>query len=117
MTEDGDEFVGKAGFSGIHRHPGQTSCLEGDFPELMKRAKDDETAILYGPNFREFMVPILDGGSSALRIRFDPWTGRELPSSLRDQLFATLEDMGIKADIANIPEAFSDERWWMERKL
>ncbi|HEY2035227.1 MAG TPA: hypothetical protein VGH02_16215 [Rhizomicrobium sp.] len=117
MTEDEEEFIDKMSFSGIHQHSEQNSCLESEFPELLKFAKDDETAILYWPNFREFMLPILDGGGSAQRIHFDPWTGRELPSPLRDELFKMLESMGIEADIFSIPDEFSDERWWIERKL
>ena len=93
------------------------SVLEAEFPELFERVRDDETAITYSPSTREFGVPVLDGGCSCIGIRFDPWTGRKLPDSLRDRLCDELEAMGLDFFSEERPEAFRSEAWWLERGL
>ena len=40
-----------------------------------------ENNIIYIPKFREFAIPVLDGGSSFIEIGFCPWWGCKLPSS------------------------------------
>jgi hypothetical protein len=93
------------------------SALEGDFPELFERVRDDETAVTYSPASRRFGIPVLDGGGSTITIAFDPWTGRKLPDSLHDRLCDELEALGLEYFSDEKPEAFKSETWWLERGL
>ncbi len=93
------------------------SVLTAQFPELFERAADDETAIAYFPRSREFGIPVLDGGGSVIVIAFCPWTGKSLPSSLRERLCDALESLGFDLFSENAPDEFKSERWWIELGL
>lgn len=73
----------------------------------------DEIPIIYVPEFREFGIRVLDGGSSFIELLFCPWCGQRLPESLRDRWFDELERRGIDPATEEIPSEFSDERWYM----
>ena len=45
---------------------------------------DEGVAIHYYPKFREYGIPVLDGGSSYITMDFCPWCGTKLPISTRD---------------------------------
>lgn len=47
------------------------------------RAAIKEDAVCYWPEFREYLIPIPDGGSSGLVLTFCPWCGETLPRSKR----------------------------------
>ena len=70
-------------------------------------------AVNFAAKFREWGVPIPDGGSSFLVLKFCPWCGIELPSSLRDKWFDRAEEMGINPPYENMPIEFQSELWWM----
>jgi hypothetical protein len=72
----------------------------------------DETSILYVPKFREYGLPVSDGGSSFVCIRFCPWCGARLPASLRDQWFDALEKLGLDPYGEDFPEEFISDSWW-----
>jgi len=74
----------------------------------------DETAVVYIPKFREYGLPILDGGTSFIAIVFCPWCGARLPDSLRNEWFDALEKHGLDPDGGDIPEKFVTDRWWKE---
>ena len=69
-------------------------------------------ALAYIPKFREWGVPIPDGGSSYLVLTYCPWCGVRLPSSLRDEWFTQLSAIGVGQPFDNVPEEFTDDRWW-----
>lgn len=77
---------------------------------------DTETAIVYLNKFREYGVPVLDGGSSFICIEFCPWCGKKLPASLRDEWFALLEKRAIDPDDLKIPAEYLTDRWWKDPK-
>lgn len=56
---------------------------------------DFDQVIRYVPYFREFGIPINDGGSSYSRINHCPWCGQKLPDSLRDEWFDYIESQGF----------------------
>jgi hypothetical protein len=96
------------------------STLREAYPELLDRCGDDETAILYWPWFREFLIPILDGGPAAVVIDYDPFSGSRLPGSLRDAWFDNLDAvLGREASLFgdDIPQDFRGEAWWIARGL
>jgi hypothetical protein len=55
---------------------------------------EDNIAIKYSSVVREYCIPVLDGGSSGIILRFCPWCGNKLPTSLREKWFGTLESLG-----------------------
>ncbi|GFO83191.1 MAG: hypothetical protein A49_28180 [Methyloceanibacter sp.] len=56
-------------------------------------------------------------------MRFDPWTGKELPSSVRDAFFEEAEkilghEVGVLDDeLDTLPGAYQGETWWVEKGL
>ena len=90
-----------------------------DFPrttccEMMSIHLREET-IFYSPIFREYGIPVHDGGTSFILIEYCPWCGKELPSSCRDRWFDILEELGVDScDDENIPEAMKSDAWWKE---
>jgi len=51
--------------------------------EMKEHVEDEDRIILYWSKFREYLIPIHDGGSSGIVILFCPWCGKKLPPSLR----------------------------------
>lgn len=87
--------------------------------EEMFMMVEEEKSIVYLPQYREYGVPILDGGSSILVMNFCPWCGRKLPASLREEFYAILEAAnidycGMSDNDDRLPEAMRSSRWWEE---
>lgn len=100
---------------------GADSVLAKDYPELFKRVCDDETAIVYYPKFREFGLPVLDGGPSVIVFSHDPFSGKALPKSLADEWFDAVEKL-LGRPYAGfvetpVPDEFTSEAWWIARGL
>jgi hypothetical protein len=97
------------------------SVLAKDFPELFERVNDDETAVVYSPSLREFGITVLDGGPSVITVTHDPFSGKALPSALRDEWFATVEKLLGRPYAGSletpVPVEFDTEAWWIERGL
>jgi hypothetical protein len=84
--------------------------------EMMGRnLREGETAIRYYPKFREYSIPVLDGGDSSIQISFCPWCGHSLPPSLRQEWFGLLEARGLEAGDPAIPDDLSSDDWWRRR--
>jgi hypothetical protein len=49
--------------------------------------KNEDHIVDFIPKFREYGIPVHDGGSSHIQIGFCPWCGAKLPSSLREAWF------------------------------
>ncbi len=72
-----------------------------------------EVAVSYIPKFREYGIWILDGGTSKQDIHHCPWCGKKLPSSLRDEWFDKLDELGFEEpDDPGVPDAMRSEAWW-----
>ncbi|MDD3022185.1 MAG: hypothetical protein PHX61_14600 [Alphaproteobacteria bacterium] len=85
----------------------KTACCE--MMEIHLR----ERTIEYIPKFREYGIPVLDGGSSFIIITFCPWCGHKLPSSLREKWFELMDEMGIDYDdIEKMPKRMQSDEWW-----
>ena len=82
----------------------------------MQMMIDEEKSIVFIPEFREYGVPIRDGGSSFLQMEYCPWCGKKLPGSLREEFFRILERSGITYPCPKdkLPEAMRSEQWWLE---
>lgn len=59
--------------------------------KMTTAVKSDEIPIVYWPQFREFGIRVLDGGSSLIVLNTCPWCGQRLPESLRDKWFEKAE--------------------------
>ena len=80
--------------------------------------KDEDELVDYIPKFREYGVPVHDGGQSHIVIRFCPWCGTKLPLSLRDEWFAELEGLGHADSIFDgCPVEFETDEWWKAKGL
>ena len=75
----------------------------------------EDRIICYWEKFREYGIPVHDGGSSMICIQYCPWCGKELPPSLRDEWFDRLERLGIK-DPSRAPSEMQNGTWWKSRK-
>lgn len=65
-----------------------------------------DVPITCGDRFREFGLRILAGGASFLVLAFCPFCGARLPSSMRDQWFDRLEELGLEPE-DDLPDALS----------
>lgn len=98
------------------------SQLYGQFPELLRWACDPQLPISYSPSFREFGVNVFDGGPATQGFSHDPFSGRALPSSVRDAWFKTVEtllgrEVGILDELPDLPAELDGEEWWIKRGL
>ena len=94
-----------------------------EYPDLLWAACDPQQPVIYSPVFREFGMPVFDGGPAMTMLRYDPWTGKELPRSTRDAFFAEAEnilghDVGVlDQELEMLPPAYQSEAWWIEKGL
>lgn len=99
------------------------SALFDAYPDLLWAACDPQQPIVYSPVFREFGMPVFDGGPAMTTLRFDPWTGKELPTSVRDAFFEEAEkilghEVGVlDEELDTLPDAYQNETWWIEKGL
>ncbi|MFG2818157.1 DUF6980 family protein [Kitasatospora sp. NPDC048365] len=70
-----------------------------------------DALVAYSAKFREYGLPVRDGGTSRVGIAFCPWCGHALPPSQRDRWFAELEKLGIDPWEDELPDGFEDGRW------
>lgn len=97
---------------------GSVSKLRSDYSELFSLVDDVASPIEFIPRFREFGVyrgrseftppsDVLDV------INFCPFTGRNLPHSLRDVYFNEIERLGFYSiDDKNLPRKYLSDIWW-----
>ena len=84
--------------------------------DMAQALVDDDRTVVFVPKFREYGIPINDGGTSYKLIQYCPWCGQQLPSSLRNEWFDKMDEMSIDpADQDAIPEAYRDARWYASR--
>jgi hypothetical protein len=79
------------------RHPDPADC-----PDAL---------VEFSARFREYGLPVRDGGGAGVTIDFCPWCGRRLPESQRDRWFDELERRGIEPFGDAVPAEFLDGRW------
>ena len=81
---------------------------------MERNLSEGETAIHYIAKFREYGIPVLDGGTSMIVIRFCPWCGADLPESLSDKWFELLASKNLELDDPAIPEDMLTDAWWKQ---
>lgn len=88
---------------------GMKHCCE----QMRDAIQDDVVPVTFLPKFREYGILVLDGGSSFLELRYCPWCGNKLPSSLRDEWFDYLEAREIDPESDLVPPEYQTEQWWI----
>lgn len=83
---------------------------------MRKAVESQEIPVIYVPQYREFGIRVLNGGPAFIDLLYCPWSGDKLPDSLRDRWFDELERRGIDPGTDQVPEEFSDERWYTDNK-
>jgi len=81
--------------------------------QLEANITGEDSTIVYVPKFREYGLPVHDGGNSFIKISYCPWCSAKLPGSLRNEWFDQLERRGIDSDSPNIPQEFLSDRWYL----
>ena len=80
--------------------------------QMKDNVENPDLAIRYYPQFREYGILYLDGGTAFQEIRHCPWCGARLPDSLRDKWFAEIESLGYQPGDADIPAKYLSAAWW-----
>jgi hypothetical protein len=82
---------------------------------------EGDVAVRYSPVVREYAIPVLDGGSSGIVVRFCPCCGKELPVSLRDEWFSQLQSLGYdpnpRTGDPKLPDVYRSDAWWKGKGL
>jgi hypothetical protein len=83
-------------------------------PSMADALSERLRVVRYLPKFREYGLPVHNGGTSKLSISFCPFCGVVLPSSVRDEWFDRLEALGLEPGDEAIPEALLTDEWWAQ---
>lgn len=117
----GIAFHKKNVLDGLNLDPGN-SALYADYTDILDRACDPQSTILYDPSIRTFAM-MENWGPAIIVISHCPFTGKKLPDSLEDvwnqeigELLGT-DDWSYDFAREQLPEKYFDEQWWIERKL
>lgn len=76
----------------------------------------EDRIVTYSQRFREYGVPVPDGGNSSVAIKFCPWCSRKLPESLRSRWFEVIEALGFDPYSENVPKEFQSDLWWKSKE-
>ena len=97
------------------------ASLRASYPDLFFFIDRDECALSYNPAMREFHLDVRPPEKDVGQLlSFCPFSGKALPSSLRDAFFDALEEIGLTgglADLHRVPQEFRSEDWWIKRNL
>lgn len=97
-----------------------SSTLRQSYPEIFFFIDRDECGLGYSPRFREFFLRARPGSAAVQLLQFCPFSGKSLPSSLRDRFFDELEALGLQDGLSDVdlaPEEFQGEAWWLSRNI
>lgn len=79
--------------------------------ESMSKEIEDRL-VIYIPHFQEYGLPIYDGGSSYVLIKYCPWCGAKLPKSRRNKWLSKMSELGYTSPFSqNIPEVYLLADW------
>ena len=74
-----------------------------------------DAIVIYHPLFREYGLPIRDGGPSYLAVSHCSFCGSKLPRSERDDWFEAIKSAGL-GDDDEIPPHFLKPNWRRAKK-
>lgn len=68
--------------------------------------------VLYVPPFQEYGLPINDGGSSFILIKYCLWCGTKLPKSKRNSWVSKMSKLGYTSPFSeDVPDIYLTEDW------
>jgi hypothetical protein len=88
-----------------------TAELPHACPELKQFLEDPRVPVEYNARFREYSLALVESVARQ-SIRYCPWCGAELPSSVRELFFTEMERLGIDYPSESPPAPFVDDTWW-----
>ena len=72
----------------------------------------EDRLVIYIPYLQEYGLPIYDGGTSYLLIKYCPWCGAKLPKSKRNKWLSTMNKLGYSSPFSqNVPDVYLLEDW------
>ena len=77
----------------------------------------EDAFVQYGPRFDRYALYARFGAAWVSRIAFCPWCGdakRDLSDAWFDRMDALGHDWAKEEEMAGMPEAMRDDRWWKE---
>ena len=80
--------------------------------EMKNSVFDEDIPITYIPKFREYGIDIIDGGTSFKLIKYCPWCGAKLPTSLREEWFDEIYKLNLEPESPEIPDKYLTDEWW-----
>ena len=106
---------------GLNLDP-RNSTLYSEYSDILDRACDPQSTILYDPSIREFAM-MENWGLAIIMISHCPFTGKKLPEPLEDAWRKTIDELLGTDDWSydhareQLPDEYFNEQWWIERKL
>jgi hypothetical protein len=85
--------------------------------QMAQTIRDGETGLIYNPKYREFGIRVMDGGTSVILIRYCPFCGKSLPTSLRYIWIERLDSLGLESIDPAVPEVMRSDAWWKNEGL
>ena len=92
-----------------------TKVIQHCCDEMCGAIAADDLSFRYIPKFREYGIGYANGGSYQV-IKYCPWCGAKLPSSLRDSWFERLDDLNLEPE-DDIPDDLNSDLWWVKGQL
>ena len=89
------------------------------FPEIFEAIDGSAVDIVYEARFREFLIRRRGQVAGLYQISFCPFSGRELPCSLRDLWYDIAEQEGWWGDdlVFRGVDEYKTDLWWRKRGL
>ncbi|WP_341759046.1 DUF6980 family protein [Candidatus Tisiphia endosymbiont of Ptychoptera albimana] len=111
---------------GYHQMIWCCNKLHDESRELKSKNRKVEHSVIYDAAWRDFAIKCIycdiGGGNMLTEIMFCPWCGTQLPASLADTWYDTLEkEYNITDpthhDRKKVPPEFKTDEWWKKRGL
>jgi len=89
--------------------------------EMTDYLRDEDEIMYYSKKYNEYLIPIHDGGTSGILIRYCPWCGKKVPESRRNKIFVKPRGKGIaakqKQELENIRAGGKGSGVYSDREL
>jgi len=71
--------------------------------EMTDNLQDEDEILYFFKEFNEYLIPVHDGGSSGIVIRYCPWCGQRLPESAREKTFPKGKGLSKRKSQKEVP--------------
>lgn len=89
------------------------------YKKMTELLDDDRFPIDMDPAVRKYFIPSMWPHKFKMAICYCPWCGKKLPKILEKEYFEILQNSYGTTNTAKkiVPAEFTNERWWVKRKL